>query len=449
MVKLLIIADDFTGALDTGVQFAVSGAATLVETERNIDYRAMEQGIEVLVLDAETRHLDAKEAYRIVARAVADARRAAVPYIYKKTDSALRGNIGAELAALYDMSEKKRVHFIPALPRMNRITKNGIHYIDGVPVGESVFGKDPFEPVRASAVDEIIGRQSKVPVHLTGNGSAKDTGRAEDTDKTEYAGKTEYAEKSEYADKTEHTDSGNTGILVYDTETDEQMMEIAKKLFEQNELGVCAGCAGFASVLPKLLGLEGVPVRLPKVSPRLFVACGSMNPITAAQLDYAEKNGAPRIRMSGEQKLSGEWPESKEASLCAGTWKSLCMDKGICILDSNDDTGDDGTRLYMQDKGIELSQARKRIASNIGSMVKRLLDDGLEATLLITGGDTLKGFLEKVGITRLQPTCEVTPGAVISGFRYQNKMYHVISKSGGFGKESLIEDILKRMAQER
>ena len=33
MVKLLIIADDFTGALDTGVQFAVSGAATLVETE--------------------------------------------------------------------------------------------------------------------------------------------------------------------------------------------------------------------------------------------------------------------------------------------------------------------------------------------------------------------------------------------------------------------------------
>ena len=70
MVKLLIIADDFTGALDTGVQFAVSGAATLVETERDIDYCAVEQSIEVLVMDAETRHLDAKEAYRNVARAV-------------------------------------------------------------------------------------------------------------------------------------------------------------------------------------------------------------------------------------------------------------------------------------------------------------------------------------------------------------------------------------------
>ena len=30
MVKLLIIADDFTGALDTGVQFAARGAKTRV-----------------------------------------------------------------------------------------------------------------------------------------------------------------------------------------------------------------------------------------------------------------------------------------------------------------------------------------------------------------------------------------------------------------------------------
>ena len=33
MVKLLIIADDFTGALDTGVQFAARGAATRVITD--------------------------------------------------------------------------------------------------------------------------------------------------------------------------------------------------------------------------------------------------------------------------------------------------------------------------------------------------------------------------------------------------------------------------------
>ena len=38
MVKLLIIADDFTGALDTGVQFAARGAATRVVTDLAYDF---------------------------------------------------------------------------------------------------------------------------------------------------------------------------------------------------------------------------------------------------------------------------------------------------------------------------------------------------------------------------------------------------------------------------
>ena len=40
MVKLLIIADDFTGALDTGVQFAARGAATSVITDPAFVYAA-------------------------------------------------------------------------------------------------------------------------------------------------------------------------------------------------------------------------------------------------------------------------------------------------------------------------------------------------------------------------------------------------------------------------
>ena len=33
MIKMLIIADDFTGALDTGVKFAEAGAKTKVMTK--------------------------------------------------------------------------------------------------------------------------------------------------------------------------------------------------------------------------------------------------------------------------------------------------------------------------------------------------------------------------------------------------------------------------------
>lgn len=412
MVKLLIIADDFTGALDTGVQFAVNGTPTLVVTDREIDFDSVNPEIRVLVLDAETRHLDAEQAYRIVYDAVARAGKAGVPYIYKKTDSALRGNIGAELAALYDLSENGRVHFVPAFPRMGRVTKDGVHYVDGIPVGESVFGKDPFEPVRASFIPEIISGQSGPPVRLI--------------------------KKMIPGEK-----SSQKGVLVYDTETDEQMTEIAESLYGQKELGFCAGCAGFASVLPGILGLSGEPERLPLLSPRLLVACGSVNPITVTQLDRAEEAGVPRIRLNARQKLDPDWPEGAEASECICNWGALCVENSACILDSNDSPGDQGTEDYVKGYGISRRKARQSIAANIGGMVKRLLDGGLDATLLITGGDTLKGFLEQVGISKLRPICEVTPGAVLSGFTYKGKTYYVISKSGGFGKESLIEEVLR------
>src|SRR5699024_9220197 len=97
----------------------------------------------------------------LVARAAAQK----VPYIYKKTDSALRGNVGAELGAMLAASGEKALPFLPAYPQMGRCTKGGVHYIDGQPVAESVFGIDPFEPVRHSDLAGLIGAQSGVPVH--------------------------------------------------------------------------------------------------------------------------------------------------------------------------------------------------------------------------------------------------------------------------------------------
>ena len=67
MTQLLILADDFTGALDTGVQFASTGAVTRVITGQSVSLEAYAGTCEVLVVDAETRHLTAGEASGIVA----------------------------------------------------------------------------------------------------------------------------------------------------------------------------------------------------------------------------------------------------------------------------------------------------------------------------------------------------------------------------------------------
>ena len=94
MLLLLILADDFTGALDTGVQFAACGIPTRVVVGEQVDFAANDAA--VLVVDTETRHLPAAEAYAVIAKLTREAMSAGVFSIYKKTDSALRGNIGAE-----------------------------------------------------------------------------------------------------------------------------------------------------------------------------------------------------------------------------------------------------------------------------------------------------------------------------------------------------------------
>ena len=64
MVELMIIADDFTGALDTGVHFAGKGIPTKVTVSlddgKNLADAFNPGQTAVLVIDAETRHISAK-----------------------------------------------------------------------------------------------------------------------------------------------------------------------------------------------------------------------------------------------------------------------------------------------------------------------------------------------------------------------------------------------------
>lgn len=410
MVKLLIIADDFTGALDTGVQFAARGAATRVVTDPAFDFAGVDDSVQVLVMDAETRHLSPEDAYSVVRRAVDRALKAGILYIYKKTDSALRGNIGAELTAVMDAAGADRMPFIPAFPKTRRTTQDGVHLIDGVPVAESVFGQDPFEPVRHSRVADILGEQSSVAVIQRKAGD---------------------------------TAGDLPGIQVFDAATDEDLLAIGRQLGPEG-LRLSAGCAGFASVLAQLLALEGPAPTVPDLRAPFFVACGSVNPVTCRQLDMAEQAGFPRFRLLPEQKLLPEWLESDECAAAADEWLETARREGRCILDSNDpQENSNAARDFAAERGMDIEQVRVRISATLGHLMKRLLDGGLEATLMCTGGDTLLALMRTVNVAELTPVCELATGVVLTYFVYQGKTYYIISKSGGFGEP----DLLCRLAE--
>lgn len=426
MVTLLIIADDFTGALDTGVKFAASGASVRVVTDYEYEFGRISGRVQVLVMDAETRHISSGEAYDRVYRIVKKAKQAGIAYIYKKTDSALRGNIGSELSAVLDASGSQVLHFLPAFPKMGRTTRRGVHYIDGVPVTESVFGKDPFEPVTCSDITQMIAVQSQAQVKVVPDGQVMALQREPGI----------------------QMPSHQPFIAVYDAETDEELQRIAAGLFKAGQLTTIAGCAGMAETLPELLGLTGPAPSIPDFIPGFLVACGSVNPITRGQLDYAEEHGFKRIRLTPPQKLEPGYFETEVGRAKVRELVETVKGCPLCILDTNDLPGRQGeseTLAYAGEHGIALEELRVRIATTLGYLVKELVDGGVESTMLITGGDSLLGFMNQIQVYEMTPICEMAPGTVLSQFEIKGRTYEVISKSGGFGEKELLSELAEKI----
>lgn len=145
MEGYLIIADDFTGANDTGVQLKKRGINT--EVIFNIDGISNASNNNSYVIDTESRGLTEREAYEKVKRDIKQLSNYQFQFIYKKVDSTLRGNISAEVKAIDEEYKPEIIIFVPAFPVTGRTTLDGIHRLNGKRILDTEIAKDPKNPV--------------------------------------------------------------------------------------------------------------------------------------------------------------------------------------------------------------------------------------------------------------------------------------------------------------
>jgi len=157
--KILIVADDYTGASDTGVQFSKRQLRSIVLTGKDYIDTSLKD-CDVLVVDTESRSDDGDTAYRKAYEIGKIAKEKNIRYIFKKLDSTLRGNIGAELSGLMDSCGIQHAVLSPAMPSYGRTTKNGNVYVNNVLLAETEFARDPKTPVNESYIPEIISKQT-------------------------------------------------------------------------------------------------------------------------------------------------------------------------------------------------------------------------------------------------------------------------------------------------
>ena len=404
MDKLLVIADDFTGALDTGIQFVRMGIQSKIVADYNYDPMRQDSEYPVLSVSVDSRRTDGETAWNRVYTLTRKARDAGYKNIYKKTDSGLRGNIGMELKAVLDACRTNVIVFVPAYPGMNRVTRNGVQYIDQIPVSESVFGKDPYEPVIYSDIAQMIRRQTDLIV-----------------------------KKIPRDDYDSIPDScQEQTVMLFDAESDEDMIRIARALKRKGFGSVCAGCAGFASVYQEILSMEKGKTDRFRKTRGILALCGSMNPITIEQLDYAAAHGFTRKHLASEKKLKPATSLSQDKQFFDHLFMEISSTDRY-ILDTLD--GPDRTSAeYAADNGIPLPEIRDRIADSLGLIASQMVCRGLDYTFSMTGGDTLSAFMKMIGERELVPVCETGNGAVLSILHYRGRQIQIISKSGGFGE---------------
>ena len=395
MPKLLIIADDLTGALDTGVKFSEAGLSTTVSTRWQ---ECPADGAEVVVLCADTRHLPSAEAYEVI-RSIAEKNRDRFPLIMKKTDSGLRGNIGAELQAVMDGAQEIHLAFLPALPEMRRVTRGGVQYIDGVPVSRSVFGRDPFDPVLDDDIPSLLRRQCSVATQVVSRGAAEDRLPQE----------------------------GVPSIRIYDAETADDMRLSVSRVLEDGRTRLLAGCAGLAQALASELSRKSAAGEGRDETAPLLTVCGSVNRISRQQLDYAEKQGFERYHLPMDY-LLGE----TDSNAAAEAVIERCSSQNPILVDTfSADPPAEGSPE-------ELEERRRRISCRLGGLVKTIMDRGIRRRILIIGGDTLLALMNALGCPSITPAREVDEGVVLSVLDYNGRQYRIMSKSGGFGAEDLL-----------
>jgi uncharacterized protein YgbK (DUF1537 family) len=167
MDKIVIIADDLTGGADTGVQFRPFFDETVLVPYYRLPDALSQTGETVsraISIFTNSRSLEADVARKRLLSVAGRFSQSKPELLYKKIDSCLRGNLGAEIEAIMDGLEFKLSFIAPAFPEMGRTTVNDIHLVHGVPVNQTEISKDPVAPVTGSRLSRLVAQQSRYPV---------------------------------------------------------------------------------------------------------------------------------------------------------------------------------------------------------------------------------------------------------------------------------------------
>ena len=416
-LRVAVIGDDLTGICDTGAPFASAGFHTFGLVHPASRFTEIP---EVLLVNTQSRRMGPQDASQAVKQATEGLEKSHPRWLFKKIDTALRGNISAEVISAMEASGICLALLVAAIPKANRSTVRGCQFLRGKPITDSILGKDKLnpDPVVTSRVADLFQGLPNVVTQEVGLEKVRSESFV-------------ISPPSEGRVKT---------IRIFDAETERDIdLIVAASMKLEPSSFLFIGGSGLADSLARFMrnapfskSSNETSRRLTR-SDRILIVSGSPHPVTRSQIAYLKgRESAGVFELDPEELL--HHPERSLQD--AGKKCKVALDQsGRAVLPLGDDKG--STVLPAQELNLSLSH-----------LVQNLLDRVEVEGLVLVGGETSYAICRALGIE----TTEIY-GAISAVAAYgrpqgsSKKMNVLVTKGGSLGEKDLLEGILNFLSK--
>ena len=383
--RVLIVADDLTGAMDGAGPFAAAGVETWVVAVPMRCDPATLKSARVVSVNTDTRHLPAALAAARVRDIVGHLGAGGFDIVVKKIDSTLRGNVVAETMALLDISGRREAVVAAAFPAQGRTVRGGIVHVDGKPLAQTDFAKDALSPPPLAPLQEVFA--------LAKPGLRVQTLTAAPAL------------------------HGGADIWVADSEVDADLTGIVTRFAARANDVLMVGSAGLTRALA-LVCFDGgpAPASPQRVTGTIVFAVGSRAMRSAEQVESLSTEPETTVLRAPNGRLqSGKIPSAQNLVLKA----------------TADEAGHEGDA--------------ERVAADMARHAIEIARSAKAEALVATGGDTAIAILAASDNPALQVLGDLMPGIPYARIRLGGTSLWLVTKAGGFGGRDTFRDVARRL----
>jgi uncharacterized protein YgbK (DUF1537 family) len=351
---------------------------------------------------ADSRAVSASQAAERVAQVVQHfAAQLQQGWLFKKIDSTLRGNVGAETAAALHASGKRLALVAPAVPRLGRTTREGKVWVNQRLLTDTEFASDPKTPILSPRVldqMQIDGTEIDLPTLRS--------------------------------DRLDAVLAAVHGVVVVDAENEADLARLITAAARLAEKPLLVGAAGLSDALGAALSV--------RPSRPVLAVVGSMSSSAQQQIATLLKQRAVEIVDVDIRQLFQQpawpdrdrWIEQAETALRAGRHTVI----RTCQHESQrHDIGH-----LSQQHSVTRQQLGEAISQLLGEITHSLCRTQLPHALYLSGGDVAIAVAQALGASGFKIQGLVA-GCVPHGVLLNSEFtLPVMTKAGGFGDENTL-----------